>query len=183
MGKTAASEWLRRRGVDVVDTDQLAREIVEPGQPALDEIRNAFGAEILDSQGRLRRSELATIVFHDAAARQRLEAITHPRIRDLWRRLLATWDGQGRTVAVVVIPLLFETGVESELDETICVACSKVTQRNRLLERGWTGREIQQRNAAQLPIEIKMARANRVIWTEGSLEILAAQLERIFSKQ
>ena len=180
MGKSAAAQFLLHRGIPVVDTDLLAREIVEPGQPALAEIRDAFGQAILGPDGRLRRDELARIVFSDESARQRLESITHPRIRSLWRGLLGTLKAEGRSISVVVIPLLFETGAQSEMDETICVACTTATQRKRLLERGWTERQIEQRNAAQLSIETKMARAGRVVWTEGSLEILDAQLERIF---
>ena len=75
--------------------------------------------------------------------------------------------------------VLFETGAETELDSTICVACSRATQLQRLRERGWTADEIQQRVAAQWPVEKKMARADFVIWSEGSLEVLAEQLKRI----
>jgi dephospho-CoA kinase len=180
MGKSAAAEMLSRRGVPVVDTDQLARQIVEPGQPAWQEIQRAFGDQLVGPDGQLRRDDLARIVFANAGARQKLESITHPRIRELWRAQIKTWAAEQRQFAVIVIPLLFETGAESELDAIVCVACSPATQRQRLLERGWTPEEIKQRIAAQWPIEKKMYRADHVVWNEGDLNVLEQQLERIF---
>ncbi|HET7625967.1 MAG TPA: dephospho-CoA kinase [Verrucomicrobiae bacterium] len=179
MGKSTAGQILQSRGVPVVDTDILARKIVEPGAPALGEITRAFGRELLSEKGELRRDALAQIVFSDPAARQKLEAILHPRIRELWRQEFADWRAAEKTVAVVVIPLLFETAAESELDKTICVACSETTQRRRLLARGWTPAQIAQRVAAQWPVEKKMAKADYVVWTEGEMEILGEQLHRI----
>jgi dephospho-CoA kinase len=176
MGKSAAESFLRQQGLPVVDTDVLARQLVEPGQPALDEIRAAFGDAVLAADGRLRRDELARIVFNDDAARVRLESILHPRIRALWQQQVQTWCGEAKTTAVVVIPLLFETGAEKELDETICIACSAATQRERLLARGWSETQIQQRIAAQLSIEKKVEKADYVIWSEGNLDVMAAQL-------
>ena len=96
------------------------------------------GAEIAGPDGQLRRDELARRVFADPAARRRLEDILHPRIRALWRAQVETWRADGRPLAVVVIPLLFETKAEAELDATICVACSAATQHQRLLARGWS---------------------------------------------
>jgi len=176
MGKSAAEEFLRQHGVPVVDTDILARQLVEPGQPALREIRDAFGEAVIGPDGRLRRPQLAKLVFNDQDARLRLERILHPRIRSLWRQQIETWRDEGKAIAVVVIPLLFETGAEKELDETICIACSAATQRERLLGRGWSESEIGQRIAAQMPIEKKIEKADYVIWSEGSLEVLASQL-------
>lgn len=179
MGKSASTQLLRERAVPVVDTDLLARLIVEPGQPALLEIQSAFGNDILAPDGQLRRDELARRVFADSAARETLGKITHPRIRDLWLVQVEEWRREQKPLAVVVIPLLFETGSESQFDATICVACSAATQRKRLLERGWTPEQIEQRIAAQWPIEKKIAKADYLVWTEGGLDIHAAQLERI----
>jgi dephospho-CoA kinase len=180
MGKTTAGNLLGERAVPIIDTDVLAREIVEPGRPALQEIQRAFGNQVIGPDGQLRREELARIVFSDTAARQKLENITHPRIRELWQAQIAQWRRQAAPSAVVVIPLLFETGAESALDATICVACSAATQRRRLAERGWTAEQITERLAAQWPIEEKMTRADYVAWNEGRLEVLAEQLDRIF---
>lgn len=179
MGKSTASQWLRDRGTLLVDTDLLARDLVEPGQPALAEIQRAFGDDIVAPDGQLRRDEMARIAFSDPLARRRLEQILHPRILKVWKQQVSQWRSGGSPLAVVVIPLLFETGAEDELDSTICIACSAATQKQRLRERGWTGDEIERRLAAQWPIEKKMARADFVVWSEGSLEVLAEQLERI----
>jgi dephospho-CoA kinase len=182
MGKSTSAGLFRARGVPVVDTDDLARQIVEPGQPALAEVVAAFGPQITGSDGHLRRDELARRVFADSAALQRLEKILHPRIRELWRAQAEAWRSQGRPLAVVVIPLLFETKAEAELDVTICVACSAATQQERLRARSWPPDQIQQRLQAQLPTEQKIARADYLIWTEGSLDVHAAQIEYILHR-
>jgi len=179
MGKSAAADLLRSRAVPVVDTDDLARQVVEPGQPALAEVEQAFGREIVGADGRLQRHELARRVFADPAARKRLEDLLHPRIRALWHAQVETWKKEGRSLAVVVIPLLFETSAEKELDATICIACTKATQRQRLLARGWSPTEIEQRIRAQWPIESKMSKADYVVWTEAGLDVHADQLSRV----
>jgi dephospho-CoA kinase len=166
----------------VVDTDELARQLVEPGQPALTEIQAEFGKSIVASDGRLRRDELARIVFADAGARKKLETILHPRIRERWLAQVEIWRRENRALAVVVIPLLFETRAESHFNKIICVACSAPTQRQRLLGRGWTPKQIKQRLAAQWPVEQKISRADFVVWTDGALDMQARQLERIFIK-
>lgn len=182
MGKSAAAQILTRRGASLIDTDVLARSVVERGQPALSEIRNAFGDSVISTDGSLRRDVLARIVFSDPQARQKLESITHPLIRNLWKEQVERWRSQQIQVGCVVIPLLFETNAESEFDATICVACSAATQQKRLLERGWTAEQVAQRIAAQWPIDKKIAKANYVVWSEGDLNILAAQLEVILDR-
>jgi dephospho-CoA kinase len=182
MGKSTAAEWLRQRGIPVVDSDALARQIVEPGQPALAEIQAAFGVEILDSDGSLRREALADIVFQNPASLRQLEAITHPRIRELWRAQLQDWRAAGHACAVAAVPLLFEVQAEADFDATVCVACSASAQRQRLAARGWSAEEIERRVRAQWPIEKKMSAADFVAWTEGGVEVLTAQLESILAK-
>jgi dephospho-CoA kinase len=182
MGKSACANLLQQRGLPVIDTDQVARDIVEPGQAALLEVQRVFGPEIIDPEGRLRRDVLARRVFGDPSARKQLEAILHPRIRELWRAQIQTWRTHNHLLGVVTIPLLFETNAESELDAVVCVACRADTQAARLRARGWSAEQIAQRLAAQAPIEEKIAKSNYVIWSEGSLDIHAAQLDRILSR-
>jgi len=182
MGKSTAAQFLSERGAQVVDADELARQLVQPGHPALAEIQTTFGRDLIAPDGRLRRDELARIVFTDAAAREKLETILHPRIRERWLAQIETWRGENRALAVVVIPLLFETRAESHFDKIICVACSAPAQRERLLARGWTPEQIQQRLAAQWPVEQKISRADFVVWTDGALDAHVRQLERIFVK-
>lgn len=179
MGKTAVAECLQRRGVPVVDTDALAHQLVEPGQPAWRAIQDTFGTGFLDAQGQLRREALARLVFSDDSKRRQLEAILHPRIREQWQAQADRWRQAGHPLAVVVIPLLFETGAAPEFDAVMCVACSTVTQRERLQSRGWSRAQVEQRNRAQWPVEQKMARAQFVLWNEGSRAVLAEQVDRI----
>ena len=182
MGKTTAAEFFRARGVKVVDTDEIARELVQPGRPALAEIQIQFGKKIIAPNGGLNRAELARIVFADAALRKKLEAILHPWIRERWLAQIGIWRKENCPLAVVVIPLLFETQAESQFDKIICVACSAANRQKRLSERGWTPEQIQQRIAAQMPVDQKIARADFVVWTDGDLDAHARQLERILSR-
>jgi len=181
MGKSTVAGMFTARGATVVDTDELARQVVDPGEPALEEIRREFGPQVISSSGQLRRDELARIVFSDTVARQKLEGILHPRIRTLWMQQVQQCRALGKSPVVVVIPLLFETGAEEHFDATICVACSSATQSNRLAARGWTPAESEQRVAAQWPIEKKIAKADVVIWTEGSLDVVSEQVDRVFA--
>jgi len=181
MGKSTAETLVQQRGVRTVDTDCLARELVEPGQPALAEIRRRFGASMLDGKGRLRRGTLAAMVFRDETARHDLEAILHPRILEHWTVTVNRWRDEQVAVGAVVIPLLFETGSASRFDFTACVACTATTQKHRLESRGWTPEQLENRIAAQWPIERKMAAADVVVWTEGELEVHAAQWDCILA--
>jgi dephospho-CoA kinase len=182
MGKTTAAEILAGQGIPVVDTDQLARDLVAPGQPALEEIRANFGSEVTDENGSLRRAFLADLVFTNPVARKRLEAILHPRIRLAWRAAVAGWEKQDKPLAVVVIPLLFEVGTEAELDVTLCIGCTAATQRTRLEARGWSAQQMGARLAAQWPIEKKLDLARYAVWNEGSAAVLRAQLERVVDR-
>jgi dephospho-CoA kinase len=180
MGKSTAGEFLRQRGVSVIDTDEIARAIVEPGQPALQEIQDTFGGALIGDDGSLQRGELARLVFSDLAARRKLEAILHPRIRTEWLATVETWRSEQRPIGAVIIPLLFETKAETFFDATVCFACSYTTQQARLGSRGWKPEQIQQRRDAQWHIDKKMLLSDYVIWTEGALDVLAEQLRRVF---
>jgi dephospho-CoA kinase len=179
MGKSSSARLLAERGVSVIDTDVLARQIVEPGQSALEEIEREFGAEMISTDGELRRDKLAGKVFSDPAALRKLENILHPRIRELWKSETEKWRNEGQPNGAVIIPLLFETEAQSEFDAVICVACSAATQRQRLRERGWNDEQIDQRLASQWPVEKKIAQADFVIWTDTTLETHAEQLGQI----
>ena len=182
MGKSTAAGFLLQRGVRLTDTDEVARALVRPGEPALAEIRSAFGPGVFAAEGGLDRAALAAVVFADGAARQRLEAILHPRIRAHWQAQVAGWRSEGAPTVVVVIPLLYETQAEEAFDEVVCVACGPVSQRERLAARGWTGAQIEQRIAAQWPVEQKLARARAVVWTEGTPAVHERQVERLLAR-
>lgn len=179
MGKSTAAGFLSQAGAKVIDTDNLARNLVQVGQPALSEIQKEFGPDIVSPQGDLKRDQLASLVFADRGARQRLEAILHPRIRAAWQAQVEKWRQEKCSLAVVVIPLLFETQAENEFDKIICVACSPSVQLERLLSRNWTEGQVRQRIASQLPVDQKIARSNYVVWTEGLSTVHQAQISRI----
>ena len=118
-------------------------------------------------------------MFADPAGLLKLEEILHPRIRLLWQAQVNTWREEGRSVAAVIIPLLFETAASPYFDRVVCVACTRDSQMQRLRGRNWDPEQIQNRIRAQWPVERKIEQSNYVIWTEGSLETHAEQLGRI----
>jgi dephospho-CoA kinase len=181
-GKSTVASLLRDRGVPVVDSDDLARTVVAPGQPALDEIKAAFGVAVLHPDGSLHREALASLIFVDHGKRRLLEAITHPRIRQLWRAHLDSWHSSGCALGGVVIPLLYEAGLADEFDAVICVACSAETQFSRLQARGLSPEASRERIAAQHSVADKLARAHHVIWTEGSPDLIRPQWDKITSQ-
>lgn len=182
MGKSVSGNILSDLSVPWVDTDELARQMTKPGSEALGQITTAFGAEMVDGSGNLRRDRLAQLVFGDSAARSQLEAILHPPIAALWRARVEQWRLESTPVAVVIIPLLYEKQYQDDFSTVVCVACSRPTQTLRLKTRGWSEEQIRGRIAAQLSVSEKMARANFVIWTEGSLSKHRSQWERLLPR-
>ena len=180
MGKSTLAEFLRERGEPVIDTDAIAREVVAPGSDGLAEVLRRFGPEFSAEDGSLNRQKLAEEVFNAPERRKLLESILHPRIRARWKEQVASARAEGRPRAVVVIPLLFETGAEKELDRTVCVACSDGVQMTRLRARGWTAEEAKKRVAAQWPATRKMDLSDGVIWNDSTLEICREQAMRLF---
>jgi dephospho-CoA kinase len=183
MGKSTVAEYLRSRGEELIDTDEVAREVTRPGSEALGEIAREIGPEVLAADGSLNRGALAARVFGAESQRKALERILHPRIRQRWLRQIEEWRAEGKTRAIVVIPLLFETGAQGELGRVICVGCTPRVQMTRLMTRGWSREQAQQRIAAQWPIERKMDLADGVIWNEGSVEMCLEQAARLFGRE
>ena len=179
MGKSTAARLLKKVGLPVVDSDDLAREAVQPGTEGLAEIADEFGEEFLKADGSLDRDKMASTVFQDEAARKRLEAIIHPRVRTVWEKQIDQWREQKRPVGVVVIPLLFEVDLQDSFDAVLCVACTANTQRARLRERNWDDAQITARIAAQMDIAQKMDLADHVLWNEGAPELLMDQMKEI----
>lgn len=179
-GKTTVANLLAARGGAVIDADLVARQVVEPGEPALEAIAEAFGPEVLDPTGRLDRAALARRVFGDESARERLNAIVHPAVREAMTRQL---EALARRVpppafAVLVVPLLFETGMQTMADTVWTVSVPPALQRERLLARDpLSPEEADARIASQWPLERKLALSDRVLDNAGGPEALAAQLE------
>jgi len=179
MGKSTAARLLKKAGLPVVDSDDLAREAVQPGTEGLAEIEDEFGEGFLKPDGSLDRDKMASTVFQDKAVRKRLEAIIHPRVRAVWENRIEQWREQKRPVGVVVIPLLFEVGLQDSFDAVLCVASTASTQRSRLRGRNWSDAQIAARIAAQMDIAQKMDLADHVLWNEGTPDQLGEQLNGI----
>ena len=149
-GKSTVARWLGERpGVVVIDADQVARDVVEPGEPALVAIVARFGVGVLRQDGTLDRAALGRIVFADPAALRDLEAITHPAVRPRILAAIAAAQAESAVVVVIEAIRLVEGGLAGLCDEVWLVTCDPATQRGRLVGRGSTPEEAEQRIAAQ----------------------------------
>ena len=181
-GKSMVTSMFAQLGADVIDADRLAREVVEPGQPALAEIATEFGRDILMPDGRLDRGKLARIIFADPVARGRLNAITHPRIQERMAAEMAARESR-QGVLIVDIPLLYENDRTGTVESVIVVWVDPKTQLRRLVERdGLTEEEARQRIAAQMPLDEKRARADVVVDNSGSRVNTRRQVEAIYRR-
>jgi len=178
-GKSTVADELARRGAVIIDADELAREVVEPGTPGLAAIVRRFG-EGVQRDGRLDRAALATIVFADPQARRDLEQIIHPEVR---RRAAEREAALPQTAVVVhVIPLLVETGQQSDFDLCVVVDVDPQTQLARLMARGPMSREeAESRIAAQATREQRLAAADIVIHNVGAITDLTKQMDDLWS--
>jgi dephospho-CoA kinase len=166
-GKSAVAEMFAELGVPVLDTDQIARDVVVPGRPALEQLVAEFGPQILDAQGRLDRARMRERVFGDPEQRRKLEAIMHPAIREELARRSAEAGGDYQ---VHVIPLLVETGRPDAYDRVLVVDCPESAQIERLLARDGTSREqAEQILAAQASRADRLNTAHDVIENTGTL--------------
>ncbi len=182
-GKSAVSRLLAGLGAVVIDADLIAREVVEPGTPALAEIVEAFGPEVLRPDGTLDRPALGARVFADPALLARLNAIVHPRVGERTAALLAEAEASGAEVVVHDVPLLVENGMQALYDAVVVVAASPETQLDRLVRlRGMAEEEARQRIASQAPLADKLAAATYVVHNDGPLEELAPQVERVWAE-
>ena len=167
-GKSTVSDILRSLGCVVLDADVLAREVVEPGQPALATIAQEFGLEVLRPDGTLDRKRLGAIVFADHERRRRLEAITHPAIRDRYLARLAELEAQGFDGVVVWdAPVMIESGGYKNMDRLVVVITDAATQRERALARDGDRTDVERKIASQMPLADKAALADHVIDNSG----------------
>lgn len=168
-GKSTVAAIMREQGVPVIDADALARQVVEPGLPAHAEIAAAW-PQVVAADGRIDRPRLAALVFSDPAAKARLEAITHPRIRERIAAETQALAAAGHHLVVVEAALLVETGFYRQLDGLIVVASSEAAQVDRVVARDGTSRAaVLARIRAQQPTADKLRVANHVIANDGDL--------------
>ena len=182
-GKSAAAAILRRLGVPVIDADELARDVVRPGQEAWKEIVDIFGPSVLRGDRTLDRKKLRKIVFDDPAARKQLEAIVHPKVRALAEERIRDLEARGHEIIVYEVPLLFEGQLQLWLRPVILVACNLTTQKKRLKERdGLSDEEARQHLDAQMSLEEKRRLADYVIENNDTLEKLEQQVKTVLNK-
>lgn len=175
-GKSRVSDAFARLGVPVIDTDIIARELVAPGQPALDEIRAAFGDTVFTAEGELDRRALRQRIFSQPDQRRKLEAILHPRIRAEVRRQTAALSAPW---VLIVIPLLLESGQGDLVQRVLVVDAPVELQRARTTQRDQISEEeVDRILAAQLSREQRLAAADDVIVNDGSLADLQQQVEK-----
>lgn len=179
-GKSTVSDMFAEYGATIVDTDLIAREIVMPGCPALNEIRARFGDEVINNDGSLDRAGLRRIVFEDPASRLALEAILHPRIRD---ETLRRAESDGGPYQLIVVPLLVESPLRDFVDRVLVVDCDPDTQLRRLLSRDSESVEQAKRIIeAQASRESRLAIADDVVTNNGDLGNTRRQVEALHHK-
>ena len=176
-GKSTVADRFAELGASVIDTDVIAREVVGPGQPALDEIRTAFGPDVIGADGSLDRRALRRVVFADAAQRRALEAIVHPRIRAETLRQAEAADGPYQ---LIVVPLLAESPLLQAVDRVLVVDCSETTQIARLMQRDTESEDhARQMLAAQSSRATRLSVADDIISNDGNLEDTLQQVDRL----
>lgn len=176
-GKSAVAERLAAFGATVIDADVLAREAVRPGTRALRRIVDRWGVAVLDTDGALDRAALRRIVFADAAERAALDAIVHPEVARLREAHVADARARGDRLVICDIPLLFETGLESRMDQVVLVDAPAELRLARLVrDRGLSESEAAAMMAAQMPAERKRRGAHHIIENDGTLAELDAKV-------
>lgn len=180
-GKSTVAEMLRQLGCVVIDADQLARDVVAPGQPALAEVVCAFG-DVLAPDGTLDRKKLAAMVFADPARRRRLEAILHPAIRARFEARLETLARDGfEGIVVFDAPVIVESGGYQHLDRLVVVTADEATQRARLVARDGDAAEGERRIASQMPLAEKVKLADYVIDNSGDRAATEARTREVYA--
>jgi dephospho-CoA kinase len=181
-GKSVVARMLSEYGAVIVDADDLAREILRPGEEGWKEVRDAFGPEVVGADGAIDRKRLRDLIFRDEEARRRLDAITHPRIRALAQERIRRFEKEGIEVVVYMAPLFFETQADLWLRPVIVVACDPATQKTRLRARDHlSDEEIERHVGSQMPLEEKRRLADIVIENDDDLEKLKARVHEVWS--
>lgn len=182
-GKSTVADLLSSEGFLIVDADQVARDIVEPGQPALTELVEAFGEDILKPDGTLDRPGLAAKAFVSEEQTALLNAITHPRIAEESARRFAEAEARGEKVAVYDMPLLVEKGLDRKMDLVVVVDVEVEERVRRLVaKRGLTEEDVRRRIASQVPDDIRLKAADIVVDNNGSLNDLRAEAGKLISE-
>lgn len=181
-GKSTMAKLLRSRGYTVIDADQLAREVVAPGQMGLTKVLEHFGSKVRAEDGSLDRKKLGQIVFQNPSRLRELEGIIHPLVQKLAREQREQAEGRGEICAFYDVPLLYEKGLEKEFAAVIVVNCSVEQQIERAMARDQLSRdEVLLRVASQIPLAEKARRAQFVVSNNGSLWELEKEVDRLLT--
>jgi dephospho-CoA kinase len=181
-GKSYVLDQFRKRGVPCLDADELAHNVTAAGTDATAAIVARFGEDILAPDGSVNRAKLGPIVFDNPAARKDLEAIVHPAVYRALMSAVRAFEAAGDAPVVIAdVPLLFETGAETQFDRVIVTSCAPAVQIARLLERGLSITAARQRLAAQWPIDEKTARGDFVIRTDGTFADTDRQVDEVLT--
>ncbi|NND59538.1 MAG: dephospho-CoA kinase [Gammaproteobacteria bacterium] len=176
-GKTTVARLFAACDIDVIDSDRIAREVVAPGQPALEQVVRMFGSSILGKDGQLDRKQLRNIVFSDESKRRELEALLHPLIRS---ELLRQADASDTTYQVLEVPLLVEGGLHEQVDRVLVVDCNEDTQRQRLRDRdGVSATQAAAALAAQTNRKTRLAVADDVIVNDSVVTVLPGAVDEL----
>ncbi len=179
-GKTTVGRILREKGFIVRDTDEIARQALEPGEPAFEKVKAEFGPGIMGANGRIDRRRLLKRILSDARAKKRLEEIIHPHVLRGLRHMIGRLAERGHGLIVVEVPLLFETGWQDLLDFVICVTAPDEFRLKRLIDRRGIPRPLAKKwLAAQLPQEEKAKAADYTIDNNGSMEELRIKVNKL----
>ncbi|SHN06203.1 dephospho-CoA kinase [Gracilibacillus kekensis] len=183
-GKSTISSMIQEEySIPVIDADMIAREVVEPGEKALQRIVETFGEDILLEDGTLNRKRLGEIIFEDKTKREQLNAIVHPAVRERMEQKKQKFIQLGHELIVLDIPLLFENELTYLVDKTIVVYTTEKIQLKRLMERNqFSEKEAQNRMDAQMDIDKKCAKADAVIDNSGTIASSREQLDSLIKK-
>ena len=177
-GKSTVSAMLADHGAVIIDADQIARDLVEPGEPALDALVVEFGPTILLADGRLSRAELARLAFAEAQSTQRLNQIMHPLIKERSAALIAAAPPDA--IVVYDMPLLIETGQMDAVDQVVVVDVPSDIQRQRAVQRGLDPEDVDRRMGVQVGREARLALADHVIDNSSTLAHTRVQVDRLW---
>lgn len=180
-GKSTVLRWLQKKGVPYIDADVVAREVVEPGTPGLQELVHAFGPNTVLEDGTLHRAYIGSLVFSDPKALETINSILQPHIRHRIQELTEKWEAKGKQAVIYDIPLMFETDWHTKMDEIWLVYVNPETQLERLMKRNaYSEQEALDRIRSQMSLDDKRALSTVVIDNSGTMKQLEKQLRKLW---
>ena len=175
-GKSTAAAFFKEEGWSVIDTDRIVHHLLTQDAEIAAQVITKLGTGVCNASGKLDKKRIADVVFKDTRKLSQLEFLLHPRVHHHWKSVVAAHPA---TPWIVELPLLFENNLESHFDHTVCIAANTRNQRSYLAKRGLTPQQIQDRIQCQLPLKDKIKRADYVVFNNGSLNQLKAQIVKL----